>query len=1400
MPTFGQYETVQVPYRGPRTTLYLARKLGTNDDPKVAIKVLDVQAIIDRDQVQQVSERFLASAKLQKSLTESGAKHWAAVREFGTSPAGVYYATEYYPKSVAKLLDGQVRLSGRAIHHIVMGVVQGLGELRGRGHGGLKPTRVLIGQGVVERAKVVLTSARIDAQAGAEGELDDLRAVGRMVFQMLFFQPYRELGGWPVADSPEFAARFGDKAEGWRALLNRLLNPSTRPGELPLSEVQAELASLRPSGGGSSGGGGGGKKIVLIGAAAIVIAGAGVGGYLALSGGSGGTTPSGTNGGGGGGIAQDDEIVPRYFARVWVARELEALANIVEPLAVDPWWTASVREPLAPVAAGSDFTSDTAIQRATGRRGGLLTVRSASLSDVAPSARDIGALVNEDDRVSAVFAAIDLSAWPALRQRTTLIERLNAVGLLELSERLAIAGTRLALAPPFDGSDDALRGWRDDVTDAVREVAGGAADVTRAIAALDRIDALRAALVQTNDDLLALYPGSIDASDGLLTLDAIVPQLESRAELGERLRAMVATLGGSVPDGLRAQPLYDGIDGEAAGRQLFDDWLDLAANRPAWERIEMPAWVATLRGRATRLKEQALGVAEAAAPEGVNDEQWRRTADAASEAARDIESIALELARLDARGAQALDGDAFDTRLADLERDLEGTLDEQAELVRMQATAQDEAQRLLAQVQEELRAEDTIAASRAVNEWWIAQRDRAIAQFRADAPSLQQRAQQLRDVGADAEVIATRAIEAAARSLPPWVDPAEFEQLEQAKRERVLAESLSSWRPGVDAEELGIGQALGPWLEDIIAGIAAVDAARLSWERDLEGAEALDGVLARLAGEPWWDELRPVIAGQIRTRDRIVGMRERAADAWLDAAGGERTDLPMRLLAWDLLGQQPDWPAPGVDLRRDAAATRALLEGLDRHDDSAAAQRVRQRVQAESRERLTRALVAADSRDELRSVEEAASALGLAADELDTLRGRYNLAVLRFDAARESAGNSSQRLRPAIERFLVEVQGLEGEVGDGQRAAIAALRAALEKQPERGGAEELANVGPGAAGWRLVQADIERPVYRAPSGSVELAFRRLQVGSRTVYLGETEVSIEQFGAIIASDPSSYYASIGSRLWTGFPPETAGQLQQDVRGWRWNQQTSSLEASTFWLDIEVDGTEDKIAIYSRNPRVQPSPPTPRTPMTTISSIAADVAAQRAGCRLPTLSEWQAAARALGMGPSAGWNVRDATVRDQQAYLRSEWTPRQASLSLPLGATPDRNSYAEIDANTFATQNSDGELWFWGVDQGPSGAAWRNLYGNVAEFVNSGRPFDVGNLQQSARAADYAVIGGSALSSVPADEPVSIAGVARLKAAFADVGFRLAFEAEVSEVEDTLVADVSAIPMDRFFAFN
>src|SRR5436190_8256809 len=247
--TFGKYEVVTELFAGERGAVYSARAAGGGREIKYAIKTFNPQSL-DQDEQFWEGQSFTERAKVQQRAAEGGGAHWAPVYEIGTSPAGIYFVTDFHPLSAASLVTGRVDVSAGVLYSIVRSVVAGLTELKtsiGRAHGNLKATNVLINsRGDVTVAGALLTDPASAADAAKVGEGGDLYALGELIHLLVLGKPFLGGADWPLAPARQWSRLGGRQGRMWRRLCEDLLSPDSGVRAQGIDAVAKRVRRLLP--------------------------------------------------------------------------------------------------------------------------------------------------------------------------------------------------------------------------------------------------------------------------------------------------------------------------------------------------------------------------------------------------------------------------------------------------------------------------------------------------------------------------------------------------------------------------------------------------------------------------------------------------------------------------------------------------------------------------------------------------------------------------------------------------------------------------------------------------------------------------------------------------------------------------------------------------------------------------------------------------------------------------------------------------------------------------------------------------------------------------------------------------------------------------------------------------
>lgn len=413
---------------------------------------------------------------------------------------------------------------------------------------------------------------------------------------------------------------------------------------------------------------------------------------------------------------------------------------------------------------------------------------------------------------------------------------------------------------------------------------------------------------------------------------------------------------------------------------------------------------------------------------------------------------------------------------------------------------------------------------------------------------------------------------------------------------------------------------------------------------------------------------------------------------------------------------------------------------------------------------------------------------GSAAYNAGALRARARMAAEIARIKEASRGVSRQRsieLGDELARLIRgEIDGLRGSAQRvGRGGWLDALSGVLVENA--GGASwDPSQNGPGRAlGWqgRLLD-DRDPPAVEYSAGgsdAVTLRFSLVQTGNGQVFLCEEEFSVGALNAmlqVVKGQPGwaagngpfgvvkDWLQIRGARTAPSISHPIAYGVQYIPRARR-----IVIKATDAWLDAGANlgigwgqnqspaYPEGLLAPRPENPdgnRMQePLRPTAGHPVTKVSHEMAEAVASLMGCRLPTGGEYRAAFAGVGVGQTELWNLSDRTVERQRAY-----NAQMLAAGKPALFAPGDGGYASSGNDAAVWPADDGVLWFRGVGVQAGGVRFKNIVGNVGEWVGGER----------------GVVGGSAVSR-PTQRPEEVVDPGSTHD-FMDVGFRLAIPAD------------------------
>lgn len=681
--------------------------------------------------------------------------------------------------------------------------------------------------------------------------------------------------------------------------------------------------------------------------------------------------------------------------------------------------------------------------------------------------------------------------------------------------------------------------------------------------------------------------------------------------------------------------------------------------------------------------------------------------------------------------------------------------------------------------------------SRELNDYWDLWRDNLaklaaqLAGQRVRLAELQNDTRRLHDVLIEMD-----------RAVPPpkSLDDEVLAKAAEVKREEVLA-SLVKDRAAIDL-------ARQPNSVQRVKESPAVNAAKVAFKQWTEDLAELgkDFPLARgrlftpdvrpdekwAAAKPeFWNDriIRSLVAQDVERLNRLRALEARPRDELLRTARDDESD-EVALHAWRLLGvrAEPAWPTRPGELATEAELRERLAGLLSKYAGRDEATRARREINDEGPRRWRRFAEAA-------GVDEAmlASAVGL--------RGAFGVDLAQFaPLAAETRFNLS----------LLEVRRhMRDESDEGLARVVTDLTKAAGELKDRKVAADLAR--------RLARVGEKEPFADTAKGDdftlrpagteVRIDFKRVKPrGGRPFFLATTEVSFAQFSGVIAA--RSAWDDLQALAWSPQLGEV-GDPRRGPRVWEWVMRPApQMYPAQLWLfpddanDFPRELRDPQSGRFNATVvgEAAGGMPSERHPVQYLPAEAAMYYAGLVGCRLPTADEWLAAYDAYEKAvPAAEWNLRDQTwqaLNRHTASLPTGGTSGRAPHAADDGVYRPPQSKNPADAAADAHPHRDGTLFFRPVD-GPGGATFRQLVGNVAELVcDASEPF--ANLTDrtpqgvKAFAAEAApamfVIGGSALS--PPDLRIADPLPVKPGEAFADVGFRLALTAPSKNLAEKL----------------
>lgn len=1351
MGTFGRYEILDTLALGPTGAVYSARAAGgaPGGDGRFVVKVFTPPAPADPDEPSWETQYFLDRARAQRHVASSGGKHWAAVHDLGPTAdgRGAYVVTDYQPLSAQTLIDGKVKVAPATLHHVASSVLRGLVELReiaGRAHGSLKPANVrFAGQGDPAALPVVLTDPAQAHLARKEGELGDLQALGRLIYELVTHRPFEGLAG-PlnapeesqnvVPPSPAWSD-LGPQGDKWRELCADLLTRHVRGRPASPLRIAVVLEELKPKAPHAP------------------------------------RLPS---------ISFPRVRLPRLrVPRPRLPRVGRPRASVVRRVAMA---TVVVALLLAAGAGVLAFLESSARNEFRRERAAWYGSFARAIADPARRERyaadpDLKAVVDRVTRPDV--AAFDADGRPAspLARLDFRRPRAAAAALREAGEGLSPAAwKRLGAAVELRNRYE-RRGWAKPVeylnalTRAAQPGAPGgdvAAGIDRFLDAAPRLEQESAAAEQTWERLDAAAKELETSRDPILR--ALGGHLRTASaqtvELSDAGFAGLAALGADADRaGQLVQVLQRGQRGEINLDRLSTDLLVAKAIDPARVKpLDAERWLSesaryAVRGdetarAANELRQRLNDVSDDVAPEqrGPFAQEQRKLLAAVGEFAK-----ASFVAKDFEDGSFAAQRDRLDAAVAALGNRYHQTPTQWVDALPALATA-----------------------SPAVNAYWENWKKSARAAAeragtdRGELQAVKLKANKLRGV--------LTHLESSIAAVPADLGEP-FAAVARDKRERELLDLLGHVDPNSpNVDVIAAAQrseSLGAWMADL---------------RDLGRDFPIRKELLTLSDRPdltWrsfgvWDDpaVKGIVAPDVERIARLQSLLDLSRDELVKAAN-DSNQPEIVLAVWQMLTHpeyQPPWPTREGELaqaRQLREKLAAMLTGLKNPAEGAVTlSHIR-----ESGPRQWQMFASGISSEAmLKSALQLRGAFGAGSEaDLAALPAGPRLNVWLYLARQAMAAGDDAAVRKAVENLRAAV----AEMDERQRPA-----GLLERLARFDRKEPFADNFTHAELFTLAVPNLNPALYPR--------FRRVEPAGgrgRPFYLGTTEVTLEQYAAVI--DATGAWGEVLALPWGVRPGPDQKDSRLGPRGWEWDVSANPprMAATQAWME---DTNIARVLRAEETPFNRMSlgeqyggNPSPRHPMQQIPAQAALHFASLLNCRLPTSDEWLAAfaaeARAAqGAAAGAGRNLRDRTWETQTQYAMAEGLPAtkwpdQGAFVRPADAGGAVTASASRSANG---RDNDGVLLFRPVDPAAGAVAFRDLVGNVAEFVcdapeafaarPDGRVPTDPRAFASQAADSVFVIGGSALSprDVPVDRKLP---VAKTDIGYADVGFRLAFTA-------------------------
>jgi hypothetical protein len=1360
---------------------------------------------LPRAGIDEEARRLVGAARDQAQLVGAGVKRWSIIADFGLldDGRGAFVVRPTQPWSVERLALAKYRVSSTELRGIALGVLEGLLELEkfsARPWGNLNSATVMLAVGpgesrLADGTAVTLTDLESRERLPEDANLDDLRALGRLIYELVLHKrpPLKASTGWSATWSDAWES-IGD-GRFWFEFTNRLMTAGTAIGSASgeinrppsLSLLRQEILEHRPHKPLPK------RQLAIVGglAAALVLS---AGGYFVFR------TP------------------PREQI-VLTADQLDEAARLTKWQGlIDRWYgsfgsvyadrdkviaLAADQPPTSTIRSIADLLQDPALRdprQIAGSAAGLLDLRD-NPGDAIAGEKIIAASASLE-KVDELRAR--LIAWQELANLTTVKQVWDARGWSAATSDFdnIIRSVRAAVptlanrtsaeteAPSPDGPIRAepSRPPAPDTGELLRSILSSQSLIA-AVAEIDaRYDAVQkiAADAKPRGDATLPRLGDIidaDTKAALATVqtpaDAIAALRQRSTTLAARAAEAAALDSGSVDGwdraGFRASAAVKALASQPAAASVLDAWLT-EARKAEYAKADGadPRDAALAAARAAveetkSVRERLLGLAES---------KRELTMQPAELDAR-LKAVEAEIAALQATAWSNRNRAEVERRSRELTNDAASLARDATDAVTTGTVSLSEALRLIN------RSEYT---SPTLAKVWNAAIDRA-----QSAPSKREAFATLREsrealVALDRAVPPRTPMPDAARALPgasesAWDDA--WRTAREAAFAKALADAPIASRP--DADRVGLAAAaVQQWRSDADAYLAAALRARESLRRaEVPTQPAFAAAITTIESSPVAAAVGRVLP---ETSDAVLALRAIADEpdtprvaALLKAviAAPKETSPGVALAAWSRLSRG-GWPRTAAEF--DEASrwiSRELPALIDQFVPDEARSSARERLRTDASALWTaffNTRRAAD-RTEIDAAMRDAGLFGVDPDSATLApAARYNArlwqlakraAALAADADTFSLTVLADQTRAAAD-LLAQVRSVASDAGVASTASVQTLLSRLDVVAKR---EARPPFDPLINGPATIRTPSGRPVWRATrqgdavvysfdagatrlAAPVQMAFLPVDIqgpdGPIATYVLAGEVSVGLFIAI-AESTDAWGQFAGSRegqnalYWWDFDQ---GDPRSGPASWQWDRRRAKVVLSerpvgNRWLvgDESMTGKA-----YYPEALANTAPPALDSPMNLVSPDAALLAARHAGARIPTVTEWKAALASAGGVDAAtkSANRRDRTwklqfdhVASLDTTIRKEWP--HAGIFWPRGLRPEwavdaKNLYLNRRDDS-ALESSDGFLWF--ASSSHDSANWSNLIGNVAEYVVDTAPDALANVDPDLPAVRSAI---------------------------------------------------------------